>query len=288
MYIADMEYHTYEARLTREMQDEGLLATAVNLGLTTSSTLVPLAQTKTLLSGIATGVTGLDKAYDQKELLSNTIQALQTQMRADRKTQAAVLYAKMFKDAGNNTKTITPIAEYPLPMALSDTDAYYQAGTVASSLIGLSKTVANAETNADQAKSASGPNPAAVTDAKATAAPLSPPTTAQVMTIRNPSTPLPNPKPIVIPVPSGDPRFTRTERNLLPSHIKEWQAALCVKPDGKLGEHHSETRKAIRAYLISLPNGGRVASDNSDASFEIGPREAVLLNILADNPKSCP
>ena len=103
MYIADMEYHYYEARLTKEMQEEGVGATAVELGLTTAATLVPVAQTKTLLAALATGVTGLDKAYNEKELLSNAIQALQTQMRADRKSEAGQIYAKMFKDAGNNT-----------------------------------------------------------------------------------------------------------------------------------------------------------------------------------------
>lgn len=77
MYIIDVEYNYYEARLTREMQDEGLLATATELGLTTAATLVPVVQTKTLLSALATGVVGLDKAYTEKELLSNTIQALQ-------------------------------------------------------------------------------------------------------------------------------------------------------------------------------------------------------------------
>jgi hypothetical protein len=173
MYIADVEYHYYEARLTREVQEEGLGATLATLGLTTASTLVGSAGTKTILSGAATAVVGADKAYNEKELLSNTIQALQTQMRADRKTQAAVIYAKMFKDAGNNTKTITPIVEYTLPMALSDADGYYQAGTIASALIGLSKTVANAEQNADQAKSQAGPNPGAVSDAQGTAAPIS-------------------------------------------------------------------------------------------------------------------
>ena len=167
MYVADLEYHYYEANLTRELQTEGLLATAVNLGLTGSASLIPVAQTSRLLAGIATGVTGLDKAYNEKELLNNTIQALQTQMRADRKTQAAIIYAKMLRD----DKTITPIAEYTLPMALSDADAYYQAGTIASALIGLSKTLANAEQNADQAKSASGPNPGSVSVAKETASP---------------------------------------------------------------------------------------------------------------------
>jgi hypothetical protein len=125
MYLADLEYHYYEARLTKDMQEEGLAATVASLSLTTAATLVPVAQTKTLLSALATGVTGVDTAVSEKVLLNNTIQALQTQMRADRKTQAGFIYAKIYKDAGNNTKTITPIAESTLPMALSDADAYY-------------------------------------------------------------------------------------------------------------------------------------------------------------------
>jgi hypothetical protein len=175
MYIADIQYHYYEARLTREMQEEGLGATLATLGLTTASTLVGSAGTKTVLSAVATAVVGADKAYNEKQLLSNTIQALQSQMRADRRTQAAVIYAKMLKEAGNNTKTITPIYEYTLPMALSDADNYYQAGTIASALIGLSKTLANAEQNAEQAKLQAGPNPGAVSDAKNTAAPIAEP-----------------------------------------------------------------------------------------------------------------
>jgi hypothetical protein len=173
MYIADIQYHYYEARLTREMQEEGLAATLASLGLTTAVALVPAAQTKAILGGTAAAVIGADKAYNEKQLLSNTIQALQTQMRGDRKAQAAVIYAKMFRDGGGNTKTLTPIFEYTLPMALSDSDGYYQAGTIASALIGLSKTLANAERNADQAKSDAGPNPVAVSNAKEVAAPHS-------------------------------------------------------------------------------------------------------------------
>jgi hypothetical protein len=173
MYMADLEYHYYEARLTREMQEEGLAATLASLGLTSAATLVSSAATKTILSGTATAVIGADKAYNEKQLLSNTIQALQSQMRADRKTQAAVIYAKMFRDISSTTRIITPIADYTLPMALSDADAYYQAGTIASALVGLSKTLANADRNADQAKSDAGPNPAAVSSAKEVAAPQS-------------------------------------------------------------------------------------------------------------------
>jgi hypothetical protein len=173
MYMADLEYHYYEARLTREMQEEGLAATLASLGLTTAATLVPSISTKSILSGTATAVIGADKAYTEKELLSNTIQALQAQMRADRKTQAGTIYAKMFRDVSSTTRIITPIADYTLPMALSDADAYYQAGTIASALVGLSRTLANADRAAEQAKDKSGPNPITVTNVKETAAPSS-------------------------------------------------------------------------------------------------------------------
>jgi hypothetical protein len=173
MYIADMEYHSYEANLTREMQNEGLAATLASLGLSTSATLFAAAYTKTVLSAANAAVTGADQAYDRKELLSNQMQALQTQMRADRKTQAAVIYAKMYKDTGTSARIPTAIGEYTLPMALSDADAYYQAGTITSALVGLMKTVTIAETNADLAKSQAGPNPVAVMNVTTTATPMS-------------------------------------------------------------------------------------------------------------------
>jgi hypothetical protein len=185
MYMADIEYHYYEARLTREMQDEGLIATATGLGLTTAATLIGPAQTKAILAGFATAVIGLDKAYNEKELLSNTIQALQLQMRADRKTQAGTIYAKMFRDINSTTRIITPIADYTLPMALSDADAYYQAGTIASALIGFSKTLANADRNADQAKVQSGPNPGAVSDVKEIAEPHPRGSVAPILRVSN-------------------------------------------------------------------------------------------------------
>ena len=94
-------------------------------------------------------------------------------MRADRKTQAGTIYAKMFRDISSTTRIITPIADYTLPMALSDADAYYQAGTVASALVGLSRTLANADRAAEQAKDKAGPNPITVSNVKETAAPSS-------------------------------------------------------------------------------------------------------------------
>lgn len=267
MYIADMEYHRYEARLTREIQDEGLLATAASLGLTTSATLLSPAGTKSILSGIATGVTGLDKGYNEKVLLSNTIQALQTQMRADRKTQAGTIYAKMFKDLTSSTRVVTPIIEYTLPMALSDLDTYYQAGTVSSALIGLSKTVANADQTADQVKAATGPNPSAVATVKTSAAPLTPSRTERRVTVlRDVNAPLqrlPQRQAIVSQTRLGD----FESKLMLSSDMRLVLTTLC-RPTSEqdLGPAGSPARKALAKFL----------ADNGRTSVETLNRNAFI------------
>jgi hypothetical protein len=232
MYLADMEYQVYEANLTKEMQDEGLLGTAAILGLTTSSTLVGAVATKTILSGVATGVTGLDKAYNEKELLSNAMQALQTQMRADRNAQAAEIYARMF----TKQKTPTPISEYTMAMALSDAEAYYQAGTVTSALVGLSQTTARAAENAAAAKAAQGPNSSQVTAAQEMAAPMAvtiPPSRAVfVAPISSTQQRAPAPGPNIVLNAGGKSQY---EKLRMPKEtILDYQKELCVHPDGNV------------------------------------------------------
>lgn len=245
MYLIDVEYSRYEAQLTQELQNEGLLATATSLGLTTSATLVPVEQTSRLLSGIATGVTGLDKAYSEKELLSNTIQALQTQMRADRKAEAAAIYTKMTTSGGAPTS----IDQYTLPMALSDTDQYYQAGTISSALIGLSKTVANANQNAEAAKDAAGPNGSQVVSVKAIATPL-PPMTG----VLGPPAPLKSSgqkvatyRPVSNPIPDA---LTPTEsKAIAQSQVPAILRALCVSPaTNGFGPLNSSARIALADF----------------------------------------
>lgn len=284
MYIIDVEYNYYEARLTREMQDEGLLATATELGLTTAATLVPVVQTKTLLSALATGVTGLDKAYNEKELLTNTIQALQIQMRADRKKEAAVIFAKMFKDLSANARMITPIAEYTLPMALSDVDAYYQAGTFSSALIGLSKTVSTAERNADEAKSQAGPNPGAVSLVKATAAPIVPPEVSRrpaiISDVRVPMQRVAPPPP---PPPSPGPptRLSKFEANdILPKDFRRVLDALCrPQTENDLGVAGSPARLALHKFL----------ADNGMAPVEVLDRNAFIdvQDLIKQKKRAC-
>jgi hypothetical protein len=156
MFIVDVEYTKYESQLTHESQDINFLATATSLGLTTTAALIPVAQTSRLLSGIATGVTGLDAAYNEKILLTKAVQNVQTQMRANRNEQAAIILANMK----------CSVEEYPIGMALSDLETYYRAGTFTAGLIALSGTVSKAESDAKAQKDSQIPSAPAAAKAK--------------------------------------------------------------------------------------------------------------------------
>ena len=135
MYAIDVRYTQYETALTQEGQGADFAAKAANLALTGTATLVPVQHTAQLLNGIATGLNGLDDAYNAKILRAELIQNIQAAMRIGRHQQAAIIYANMK----------CPIDKYPLPMAFSDIETYYRAGTITAGLIKLTQTVTKAE-----------------------------------------------------------------------------------------------------------------------------------------------
>jgi hypothetical protein len=147
MATIDSAYRVYEERLTHDDSAINLSGTLASLGLTTAASLVPAAQTGKVLSATATAVTGATAAYDKDILLSQTIQALQTQMRADRTNIAIQIQNKMSK---------CDLSNYPMGLVYSDLAAYERAGTLSSALIGINKTVTNAANAAERAKARGG------------------------------------------------------------------------------------------------------------------------------------
>ncbi len=275
MYIVDLEYHKYEAKLTRDLQEEGLAATLATLGLTSTAALIQPASTKSILSETAAFVTGADKAFSDKILLSNTIQALQVQMRTDRQTQAAAIFAKM----------ATPIEEYTLPMALSDVDKYYQAGTLASALVGLNRTVAVAEQHAATAHDLAGPNGEFVANLKAVAnpPPITPRAALQAGIIRSAEAPLGTPfrKP---PNTTDQTRVTPYEKSMSIKDIRALQTALCVDADGSLGSNQtplSKTRTALLAYTQSID------PQKASSTVDVKVWNLVFANLIAQKKTLC-
>lgn len=143
MYAIDLAYSEYEASLTQEEQQSGFVATAGQMGLTTASSLVTPPGTKSILAGVATAVTGTKAAYDDQILAKKTIPVLQGQMRANRARIAAQIILRLK----------VPDSNYPLALALSDVEAYYQAGTITGGLVGVSATVSQDLAAADSEKS---------------------------------------------------------------------------------------------------------------------------------------
>ena len=142
MLAIDMNYFEYEALLLRERQDVGFLSTIANLGLTGTATLITPVVTKNILTGVSTGLTGATKAYSDEVLFQKTIQALQTQMRANRLHVAAKIIAR-FNDS---------LQVYPLAMAKSDLEEYYNAGTLDAALLEVTQTVGDETKAADAEK----------------------------------------------------------------------------------------------------------------------------------------
>ena len=130
MRAIDLFYYDYEARLTRERQDVGFFATVAQLALTTSSTLVSSAGTKTILSAAATGLTGTKESYDKNILIDRTISVFQQQMQAQRQLVKAKIIQRLSLG----------VDAYPLELAQSDLEEYYRAGTLTGALLGTEQT----------------------------------------------------------------------------------------------------------------------------------------------------
>jgi hypothetical protein len=144
IYLIDQAYYDYETRLTHDDQFLNSVGSLATFATNAVATALPAGETTKALNAVATGINGGMSIYDQKVLMSLTMQALQHQMRTDRDTQAALLYSKLSCE----------YAYYPLGLALSDLENYARVGTLSSAILGLSKTTTDAQTAAKTVKNA--------------------------------------------------------------------------------------------------------------------------------------
>jgi hypothetical protein len=143
MYAIDVAFGAFDAALTQERQKTGFAATAANLGLTTASTLFSPPGTKSMLSAASTAVTGVKAAYNDDILLAHAVELMQGQMRTNR----ATISTQILKGMQLSTTA------YPLAAAMSDLEAYYQAGTITGALLKLNESVGTAARNAEITRS---------------------------------------------------------------------------------------------------------------------------------------
>jgi len=133
MSLIDYNYYEFESNLRGDKTTQEMGADIATLGLTAAATVMGGAETKTILSAIATGVVGVNSSIDKQVFQSNTIQAIQLQMRSMRAAIEKNLNAGM----GKNIQT------YSLQNGIRDIVAYYNAGSLTDALIGLIQSSAN-------------------------------------------------------------------------------------------------------------------------------------------------
>ncbi len=240
LYAVDLRFSQFETALMRERRDVGFLTTLTELAVGATGAFVP-EKASQILSALSAGIAGASASFDKEILIDQTIQALLTQMRANRAQVANRIVSHMK----------LPVADYPLTRALKDIEDYYQGGTLVGALVGINE-------NAGLA--------VAVAEGRAQATPDIRPTDIGIGTpLRDDEAPIPTPLPRTV---CGNAQTT-IELTMEPQVCEMLQRALCVGEDGVFG---SQTREAFRVVEASLglPPNGQIDPDDSWYSDLIG------------------
>lgn len=134
MFAVDRAYNDYERQLLDAIRSGDTGAAIATIGL---STIAGVVGDENLARGLTTAsaiVTGTHTAIGRDYLLNQTIGVLQTQMRASRATQRALILERL----------ALPYADWTYCTALSDALVYEQAGTLNGALVKVASSAAQA------------------------------------------------------------------------------------------------------------------------------------------------
>lgn len=139
MFGIDLAYYEYERSLLDAVREHDLGASTASLGRSTIGSVVGEEALAEALSTANASVTGAHAAIDRDYLLNQALTTLQTQMRANRAAQRALLLRHMSLAYGDWTSCT----------ALSDVLAYEQAGTLNAALAALAALAARANSEGE-------------------------------------------------------------------------------------------------------------------------------------------
>ena len=213
MYAIDLQFSQFEEELFRETRRSGFFATLATLGLTTTGALVSGGASQ-IMSGLAALTVGGREAFEKEVLADRTLIAIHTAMRAGRARVGVRLRSGLTQE----------IDEYPLAIALSDLNDYYDAGTILGALVGITESVGTMAREESKRLE----NVTRGLDPDQPLAPTPPATTS----IKNAVTP--------------------QEKRLSLSDGERIQKALCIEADGDFGGPNSKTREAIKLFQAAI------------------------------------
>lgn len=120
----DYVFYDYETKLYLDQGTFKVGGDFVELGLSSASTITNGARAKTVLSGILSGVSGVNLSIDKNFFRQQTVQAISISMEANRDRIKNIILQQLTKDA----------ASYPFSAARADLIRYFFAGTLPSGL----------------------------------------------------------------------------------------------------------------------------------------------------------
>ncbi|MCU1305047.1 MAG: hypothetical protein JWQ87_5331 [Candidatus Sulfotelmatobacter sp.] len=121
-YMGDINYvyYQYNGLLFTGKSTEAFIAEAEQLGLTAAATIVLQARTKTILSALASGVTGVNLSVEKNFFQQQTFSALAIAMQARRDKAKITILANLELS----------VTDYPLSAVRDDLVSYFYAGTL--------------------------------------------------------------------------------------------------------------------------------------------------------------
>jgi hypothetical protein len=134
-FIINHNYNSYEGNLLASKAKSDFYTGTARSAFETGATLIDATGVKTVLSALATFTGGTQTLAQEAFYYEQTGPALINAMRADRKNAYVPLLAGKQSD----------YKDYPLTAAMGDLDSYFRAGTMASAVIGLSKSTAQSD-----------------------------------------------------------------------------------------------------------------------------------------------
>ncbi len=120
----DYVFYDYETKLYLDQGTFKVAGDFVELGLSSASTITNGARAKTVLSGILSGVSGVNLSIDKNFFRQQTVQAISSSMEANRDRIKNIILQQLAKDS----------ASYPFSAARADLIRYFFAGTLPSGL----------------------------------------------------------------------------------------------------------------------------------------------------------
>jgi hypothetical protein len=128
MTAIDQGYQDHERAFKAGFAAKDVLLDSTHLAVDLAATVMAPAQTKTVLSAIASGLGGVNASIDKDYFDQKSVEIVMLEMRSMRKTKA--------DEITGNLKTQS-ISQYPLSAAMRALVLYYYCGSTTNALISL-------------------------------------------------------------------------------------------------------------------------------------------------------